>query len=301
MKKETYTASAIRHLAPSAHGDMVAVALFERVVSLWDLTTGAQISEFETILDFGGARLALSQEESACLAAAYNFHGLACYDTPSGRLRWQRKDLKKIQQVVVTPDGSSAYCCFDEGPCQVISISTGETTESIRSLRGVWMDLGGEYQFHESRKLSVVNRDKKEAFRFDPESFGVLAAAISKTHLAISESGTDVRVFDLSSGEQVVRHVQPQNHHVLELSPSPDSPLFYGVQWKYQNGGSKLLLRFSPDGPESDVIRNLGQPAVVAFCRGGRDLLTSEGDVVDCRSGNTMLRLPFPQKQYQKG
>lgn len=298
--KETYTASAIRHIAPSSHDDMVAVALFEHVVSLWDLTTGLQISEFETILDFGGARLALSQEESACLAAAYNVHGLACYDTPSGRLRWHRKDLKKIQQIAVTPDGSSAYCCFDEGPCQVISISTGDTTESIRSVRGVWVDSRGDFQLRESRKLAVANRDKKEVFRFAPESFGVLDAAMSKTHLAISEAGADVRVFDLSNGQQVVRHAQPENHHVLKLASSPDGPYFYGVQWKYSSGGPKLLFRFSQDSPEQQLIRDLGQTAEIAFCRGGGFLLTSEGEVVDCNSGDTVMRLPFPQKEYPK-
>lgn len=298
--EETFIASAIRHIAPSGRGDMVAVALFEHVVSLWDITTGLQVSEFETILDFGGARLALSQEESACLAAAYNVHGLACYDTPSGRLRWQRKDLKKIQEIAVTPDGSSAYCSFDEGPCQVISISTGDTTERIRSIRSVWMDSRGEFQLREAHKLIMTNRDGKEVFRFAPESFGVLDAAFSKTHLATSEAGVDVRIFDLSTGQQVVRHTQPKNHHVLRISSSPDDSCFYGVQRDYVSGGPSLLFRFNQDSARHDLIRNLGRPAVIAFCREGGFLLTSEGELIDCKSGNTVMYLPFPQKEYPK-
>lgn len=298
--EETYIASAIRHIAPSGRGDIVAVALFERVVSLWDLTTGLQISEFETILDFGGARLALSQEGSACLAAAYTVHGLACYDTPSGRLRWHRKDLKKIQQIAVTPDGHSAYCCFDEGPCQVISVSTGDTTESIRSVRGVWMDSRGYFQLRESRKLAVVNRDKKEVFRFAPESFAVLGAAIGKTRLAISEAGAHVRIFNLSTGQQVVRHTQPENHHVLGMASSPDDSCFYGVQRNYVSGGSNLLFRFNQDSSGHDLIRDLGRSAEFAFCRGGGFVLTSEGDLVECKSGNAVMKLPFPQKKYPK-
>ena len=69
--KNTYTASAIRHIAPARDGNLVAVGLFERTVSIWNLATGKRISEFETVLGSSPYRLALSREESACLAAAW--------------------------------------------------------------------------------------------------------------------------------------------------------------------------------------------------------------------------------------
>jgi WD40 repeat protein len=300
MSEQTYMASAIRHLAQSAGGDIIAAALFEHTVSLWDISTADRIAEFETILDFGGTRLALSQSEGACLTAAYHIHGLACYSTPAGNLRWQRKDLKKIQQIAVTSDGYRVYCCLEEGSCQIVDISTGVTIDRIRGLRRVYVDSHDAFRLHESSKLSVVDRNGKQRFRIEPDSFAVLDAAFSETFLLISESGADVRMFDLSSGKEVIRHRQPKNHHVLELSFAAGDTVFYGVQWNYNNGGPKCLLRFSPDTPEFDVIRDIGEPAEVVFCHGGRHLLTSEGNVIECKSGKTVMTLPFPQKEYPK-
>jgi WD40 repeat protein len=250
MKEETYIASAIRHIAPAHYGEIVATALFEKTVSLWDTSTGNRVSEFETILSFGGTRLALSRAEGACLAAAYKIHGLACYNTPIGKLRWQRKDLKKIQQIVVKPDEKYVYCCFDEGSCQLIEVATGKTTERIRGLRRIWLDSRYGFQLRKSSNLSVVDSSGKQSFKIEPNSFAVLDAAFSKNNLAISEAGADVRIFDLSSGQEVLRYAQPRNHHILELSSSAHGPAFYGVQWNYNDGGPKSLLRFSPEPSE---------------------------------------------------
>ena len=287
------------HLATSADGDILAAALFEHTVLLWNTTTGDCISQFETVLDFGGIRLALSEAESACLAAAYYVHGLACYDTPSGALRWQRCDLKKVQQIVVTADGRHAYCCLEDRPCQIVSISNGETTDKLRGVRGIWIDTQSGLQLHESAKLTVVDGQKK-VFRIVPDSFAVLDASFSHNRLAVSESGADVRIFDLSSGHEVLRHTQPKNHHILELSSVPDDSVFHGVQWNYNEGGHKLLLRLSADAEESEIIRDLGEPAEVSFCHGGRWLVTSEGGLIDCRSGETLRRFDFPQAEYPR-
>lgn len=299
--KETYTGSAIRHLATTADGDIIAAALFVRTVSLWNLLTGTRVSEFDTVLDFGGKRLALSQTESACLSAAYKIHGLACHETPFGRLRWQRRDLKKVQQILVTPDGCSVYCCRDEGPCEVVSISTGETTNRIRGLRYVWIDARDIVQLRKTSDGAVVCRDQGVAFRIVLNSFAILDAVISESHVTISEAGGDVRIFSLTTGKEVLRHTQPEGYHILSLSLSPDASGFYGVQWKYDTGGQKLLLRFSFDSPESEVVRDLGKPSETVFCHRGRHLLTSEGDLVDCQSGDIATRLAFPMMEYSRG
>lgn len=300
MEKTTRIASAIRHVVSAPDGDVVAVALFEHIVSLWSIATGECISEFETVLDFGGNRLALSHARSACLAAAYHVHGLACYDTPSGAIRWHRKDLKKIQRIVISPDARHAYCCFDKGPCQIIAISDGATTERLRGIRGVWIGFSDGYQLHESGQLSVLNRLGKPLFRIAPDSFAVLDASFSRQHLAISESDADIRVFEISSGREVARPALVKNHHVVSLSAFSDDSVFHGVQWNYCIGGPKHLLRFGPQKSKPEIVRDIGQPAEVAFCNRGTQLLTSEGELIDCRSGRTVRTLRFPQCAYSK-
>jgi WD40 repeat protein len=298
--KKTYTASAIRHVATTRDGNIVAVGLFERTVSIWNLATGERISEFETVLGFGGALLALSQGESACLAAAYR-RGLACYDVPFGAMRWRRKDLKQIGKVIIAPDGQHAYCCCATGPCHAFSVATGETTERLRGVRKVWIDSTNGLRLQESSTLTVADRCGNKLFDIAPSSFAVLDASFSRRYLAISESGSDVRIFDLSSGREVVRHAQPKNHHVLCLSAFPGGSQFHGVQWHYQTGGRKRLFRFRAVPSDPELIADLGEPAEVAFCRRGTHILTSEGHLIDCRSGSTVRKLNFPQKEYPVG
>ena len=237
----TYLASAIRHVAPARDGNIVAVGLVERTVLIWNMATGKRISEFETVLGLGGTQLAVSQEESACLAAGWR-RGLACYDVPSGAMRWRRKDLKQIGRVVIAPDGRHAYCCCGKGPCHVFTVATGGTTERLRGVRQVWVDSTEGFRLQESSTLTVTDRFGKKLFGIIPSSFAVLDASFSRRYLAISEAGSDVRIFELSSGREVVRHVQPKNHHVVQLSAYPGGLLFHGVQWHYQTGGPQRLF-----------------------------------------------------------
>lgn len=143
-----------------------------------------------------------------------------------------------------------------------------------------------------------MDRFGKKLFEITPSSFAVLDASFSRRHLAISESGSDVRIFELSSGREVARHAQPKNFHVLGLSAFPGGSLFHGVQWHYQTGGPQRLFRFRPNSSDPELIVDLGEPAEFAFCRRGRHILTSEGDLIDCRSGRTITKLDFPQTEY---
>ena len=131
-----------------------------------------------------------------------------------------------------------------------------------------------------------------------PRSVAVLDASFSRRYLAISEPGSDVRIFELPSGREVARHVQPKNHHVLWLSAFSGGSLFHGVQWHYQTGGPRRLFRFRADPSDPELISDLGECAEAGFCRRGRQLLTWEGDLIDCRSGRTIRKLDFPQTEY---
>ena len=89
----------VRHIAIARARPVAALAAFESQVAIWDLQTLRRTIEFETVLDFGGRRLALSSDGSCCIAGAYNRDGVAAYDTNTGRVLWSRRDLKKVQYV----------------------------------------------------------------------------------------------------------------------------------------------------------------------------------------------------------
>jgi hypothetical protein len=123
----------IRHLASSYESFLVAAGEFEHSVSIWDVERAEKTAEFETVLDFGGSRLLITDDGKFCVTAAYYIHGVACYSAADGTRIWQRKDLKKAQRLTPSRDGKSLFCGFSEGPCELLDLRTGETTAKIRA------------------------------------------------------------------------------------------------------------------------------------------------------------------------
>jgi outer membrane protein assembly factor BamB len=69
---------------------------FRATLSLWDLANMRHIRDFETVYDFGGARIAVSPDGNLVASAAYN-EGLAVYARDGTQL-WGRK-RESTQQV----------------------------------------------------------------------------------------------------------------------------------------------------------------------------------------------------------
>jgi hypothetical protein len=65
-----HPSTAIRQLATSRTGRVLAAAEFERVVHLYDLTTSGHLRTLDTILDFGGDRLAISNDGKTLVVGA---------------------------------------------------------------------------------------------------------------------------------------------------------------------------------------------------------------------------------------
>jgi hypothetical protein len=148
-----------------------------------------------------------------------------------------------------------------------------------------------------------VDADGKRLFSIKPDKAGkrhVLAGGFGREHLALAEVGASFRIFEISTAREVLTYSPPQNHHVLELSALRDGPVFHGVQWNYWSGGPKVLIRLDPNAKTPTVVRQLDEAPEMAFCREGSQLLTSEGELIDCETGDTVRQLRFPQKEYPR-
>src|SRR5690349_11802416 len=119
----------IRHIATSYGGSIFAVAEFKRAVQIWCLAKNSLISAFEATLDFGGSRLAISSDGNSCVAGAYQIHGITCYEAASGRERWRRKDIKRVQNICFSPDDRQLFCGIEGRRMHVLNASTGETIQ----------------------------------------------------------------------------------------------------------------------------------------------------------------------------
>ena len=83
-----------RVVVASSTGKRVVIGAFEHSAVVVDLSTGNISNKLETTFDFGGRRLALSDEMDAVVAAAFHTYGVASYCCRTGRERWRRKDIQ---------------------------------------------------------------------------------------------------------------------------------------------------------------------------------------------------------------
>ena len=193
--------SAIRHLAAARRAPCIAAALFERTVQLWDVQTGEQLSEFDTLLSYGGRRLALSPNGDYCVATAWTKGergGVACYDAMTGEALWHRADLCHTQRIRFAPSGGKIWCGFEEGPLQELSVSTGETLDKRAGL----LDIIDEYPPHQlldPRSGDFVFQAAK-LFRIPRLTVSLLDAVFGSDALCLSEAGGPVRCIDVTTG-----------------------------------------------------------------------------------------------------
>jgi hypothetical protein len=284
----------IRQLAASRAGSVVAAAEFEHLVHLFDLRCLDRVRTIQTTLDFGGRRLAISDDGRIVVVGAYRVSGIAAYSSEDGRELWRRKDLKKVQKIAFSGDDSHVLCCFDSGPCATLNVATGRSGRSLRGVRGVWESPFAPVRFLERSKDYAIADLEAPIVSIPRVSFAVLDAALSPTLVCVSEAGGPVRAFDVSSGAEAWRHTPPAGTHFLRVAFCEASRSFAGVSWPFERGGQLLLQLFSREDGSPTVVADVGAETETVFCARGAQLLTSAGCLFDVASGNRVAKLPFP-------
>jgi hypothetical protein len=281
----------IRHVAcPLDDDDLFATAEFERTVSVWSLARRRTIVKFDTGLDFGGRRLAITAKpEAIVFVGAYLVHGICGYTASHGRLLWQRKDLKKVQYVEPLPNDRVA-AGFDEGrSLHVLDSLTGETAAKLRGLRMLRTSpdspfaLGAAHSG--SRWIALYElASGRRLWRQATTSFAILDAAIGPTSVLVGEVGGPVRCFDLQ-GAEVWRWDPPAGEHIIRACWSPTTASWVAVLMPYERGGSmRSVLGLDEKGAMSFAFE-VADATEAAFLDRGRFLVTSGGHVVEIPSG----------------
>lgn len=289
------TQTTIRQFASSHRGTILAAAEFEKIVHLYDLNTMEHLTTLNTTLDFGGKRLAISDDGQTVFVGAYHVHGIAAYSIAGPEL-WRRKDLKKVQHITLTTDNTRVLCCFEQGSCESLNALTGKSGRALRGVKNVWESPLAPVRFLErSRDYATADFEAPIA-RIDRVSFSVLAAAFSPASVCISEAAGPVRAFDTHSGVELWRYDPPEGAHFLELAYVEVLDTFAGVSWPSNKGGPLLLQRLTPSTGTAQTIGDIGTAHTVIFCQRGAQLVTNTGAVFDVKSGRQIASLPFPLK-----
>jgi hypothetical protein len=290
--------AAIRHIACpfESRPQWFATAEFERRADVWSLADRKLMSSFSTVLDFGGDRLAfLGGDSPTVVAGAYHRHGVCAYDARTGEQRWQRRDLKRVQQVQPLAGGRLAVS-LDERPSHVLTRETGETVTTIREAVACYGTADRELAL-----VAVGRRGPKAVVLYDLvtgrrrwkeglSSFAVLDAALGPDALVVSEAGGPVRCFDYDGIERW-RWFPPPGEHVLRLAWSNGLGRFCGVLLEYESTGSQALLAFGGNGEIESAIE-LAAATEHAFLAGGNLLVVAPLDDGGTSAAGEVLAVP---------
>jgi WD40 repeat protein len=286
--------SAIHHLASSRNGAVLAAAEFERTVHIYNIETLKHLRTFDTTMDFGGTRLAISEDGLTLVAGAYHVHGIAAYSIDDGVELWRRKNLKKVQRIKFSADDSSVICCFDSHACENLHRLTGKSGQTLRGVRRIWESPFAPIHYIETAKGYALINQKARIASIPRVSRAALGVAFSQSNVCLAEAGGPVRCFDITNGNEIWRHVMPKGTHVLRIAFCESRKGFVGVSWPFEKGGRLLLHFFSPQSGKSEIVHDVGTDTAVAFCLRGSRLMTRDGSLFDVSSGRIVGKLPFP-------
>jgi len=219
----------MRHIATSLNGSYFLTAEFKEKVYCWDIDTFKCISEFNTKLDFGGNRLAITEDGTHCIAAAYSRYGVSMYDVSNGSIVWQRKDIKKTQYVVLNPSNDKIYLGLEERSMIILNRNDGEGDEKIRSATKIYFDrLKAKPLFIKGRNQIIFDKIKIKS-----PTFTFLDVQPVGTGVVMSAVGSELFYYDYTKNE-ITWKIMPQNgEHFIKLSYSSDNETIYAVLYKY--------------------------------------------------------------------
>lgn len=278
----------IRHISTSFSGQTIALAEFEKRVQIIDLKSLQVISEFDTILDFGGQRLAISEDGEICICGCWVRHGICAYEAKTGKLIWQRKDLKKVQNIqILYADKTKFFAQFEIGVSRIFDINTGL---EIDRLSGAIHFFNSKYLeidiIDKWNKIQVIDRKtKKLKSNIERQSFATLDLAIADNCFAISESGGPISCYDIQLADLKWRIPINEDGHFLRVDFNYGLNSFIAVSWPFMKGGNKKLKYINKDNGLIEKEININCPTETEFALNGNLLVTSDREIIDIKSG----------------
>jgi WD40 repeat protein len=297
--KDKMKDSAIQHLAVSSRSTSLAAAFFERTVQIWDLQTQGKMAEFETTLSFGGNRLALDASGALCATAAWaggKSGGVACYETKLGHLLWHRPDLKQTQRLRFSVGGRGLWCVPETGSTKRLDCASGNTLNAVAGVVDIFDSPYAAELLLERRKRDYeLGQDRR--IRIPRLTFAILDVAFSPDSLTVSEAGGLVRCFEVSNGLERWRYAPRTNSHFLRLWYREADGNYYGIQWEYNTGSFRALVRLSSKTGQADELCQL-ESWQEEYCVSLDALVTSKGKLIGLSDGRKLAELSFPLTDY---
>lgn len=290
---------AIRCIATTWDGVWAAVATFEQHVAVWDLFEGRKVAEFDTIMDAGGRRLAVTADGRYVIAGAFNNHGVAAYDASNGRLLWQRKGLREVQYLTVLHDDKRVFAGLESRAGQLLNIADGATVQKHRGCSKLWHSPFEDVVLLEKPDQPFEFRTTGGALlgQVQPTTFGLIDAAFAPGRAIVSEATGPIRCFRTSDAEEVFRFTHVVGTHAMCAGFDEHGGAFQAVTWSYQHDGDHTLLRFDPRDGTRLAAHPLPTAADFDFCLRGSHLLMADGSLIHTATGSITKQMDLSMSE----
>ena len=279
----------IRHVSTSFQGSIIAVAEFEKKVQIVDVLKKTVISEFETVLDFGGERLAITESGGICICGCWERFGICGYDTSTGNMIWQRKDLKKVQKIeIIRSNNNAVFAQFANGVSRFLDIKTGN---DILELRGVKNYYESRFQpvtvYNRSGKIEITEREKHTILaKIQHQSFALLDVAFSTNSVLVSEAGGPISCYDTEKGELKWRLTRNASEHYVRVGFVEDIDAYICLSHPFEHMNKKLIyINYNTGKIENQL--DINQPIVAEFLFDDEFIVTSDRELIDVKTGKT--------------
>jgi len=268
------------HVAVASSSGRRAALGDSHTVVVFDPGIGVLSKRFETTFDGMPQRLALSDEFDALLTASYWVHGLASYCAENGRERWRRKDLVRVERISLARDGLTAYCGRHKGSLAVVDVGSGESIRTIRGAYSVHESMFDPVHFVDSARPRLLDDVGGRSIGVSRTTFAFLDVGFGPGRAFVTESAGPVRCLDIADGLERWRYVPEPGCHVLSLGYQTAESLLLGVEWAYESGGPKRLIRWSEDDGSVIDTTLLGNPIDCCIGLAGEVVVSTDGRII---------------------
>lgn len=253
-------------------------------IVVFDYETEEQVAFVQGPISCGGKRLALTPDATECAAASFH-RGVSAFDLPSGRARWTRDDLRRIEWLRYSADAKHLLV-FTERAAIALDARSGE--DSGIELPGIT----AAYESDDARSL-LVGPERATIVAGSTRSVvagvrKVLGACFLTERVCIAEFMGPLRCVD-DRGETRWTFRQGESH-IIDVAAVRGAHVA-GVQVTPETGASELVVLDRGGRLRSQAP--LTSYSGAAFVDDGAGIVLSDGSYLDTLSGRLIRRLDF--------
>jgi len=271
----------MRHIATSQNSSIFLTAEFEKKVYSWNIDTYEHISEFNTVLDFGGQRLAISGDGTRCIAAAYSRYGISMYDILTGSVIWHRRDINKVQFVTFDPLNETIYVGADEKPLLILNKDNGEDNGILNTMTKVYFDLLSTKRLLLQGQRTVIG----DEINIISPTFAFLDIQGIGRGMVLSAVGNDLMYYNYYENKTIWRITPAKGEHFIKTAYSETNETIFALLYKYNEPRIPpyyLLYAISAfDGVVKFIFSLPTEACEFGFARNATKLICSSGEVFD--------------------